>query len=67
MELSELIESGGHIVLPVTVTDLQQFGHFLIELAKQELEATIAEGKSEVYYTPEQVKQLPVLFKFSVG
>lgn len=55
MDLTKLIESGGHVVLPVTVNDLQEFGRFLIEQTKQELVRELADAQAEVYYSTDQV------------
>lgn len=55
MELSKLIDSGRHVILPVKVKYLQQLILFTIEQAKQELVRELAEAKNEVYYTVDQI------------
>lgn len=55
MDLTKLIESGGHIVLPITVNDLQQFGQFLIWQTRQDLARELADAQKEVYYSMDQV------------
>ena len=58
MSIQDIINSGANITLSVTGNDLLRFAQAVVELTKQELEATIAESKSEVYYSPEQVMSL---------
>lgn len=55
MDIKDFISMGGHTVIPVTVNDLERFGCFLIERAKQELVTEITNNTSEVYYSTDQV------------
>jgi len=55
MDIQKLTEIGGHIVLPITMSDLQQIVLFTIEQTRQALVREIADAKNEVYYSVDQV------------
>ena len=55
MDLMKMIQAGELNVILTTTNDLLRFAQAIVEQTMSELEAVIAEGKSEVYYSPEQV------------
>lgn len=58
LNLAELIDCGANIALTVSANDLREFARSIVEQTKDDIEASIAENRSEVYYTPEQVMSL---------
>lgn len=55
MSIQDIIKSGANITLAVSANDLRDFARTIVEQTKNDIEASIAESRSEVYYTPEQV------------
>lgn len=58
LNLAELISAGVNVTIAVSATDLRDFARIIVEQTKNDIEASIAEGRSEVYYTPEQVMSM---------
>lgn len=55
MNIQELLNSGANVTISVGADDLKEFARVIVDHAKNRLESAIAEGRSEVYYTAEQV------------
>lgn len=55
MSIQDIINTGANITLAVSANDLREFARTIVEQTKNDIEASIAESRSEVYYTPEQV------------
>lgn len=58
ISIQDIINSGANVTIAVSASDLRDFARAVVEQTKHELEATIAESKSEVYYTAEQVMSI---------
>ncbi|MDR0659665.1 MAG: helix-turn-helix domain-containing protein [Prevotellaceae bacterium] len=55
INIRQLLENGTNITLSVDAKDLKEFAHQIITTTRLELEQDIAQAKSEVFYTSEQV------------
>jgi Predicted site-specific integrase-resolvase len=55
MEFSELIKSRANVTISITAGELADFADDLVDKTRRNLENKIAESRSEVFYTKEQV------------
>jgi DNA-binding XRE family transcriptional regulator len=58
LSVKDIIDSGANVTLAVSAKDLRDFAREVVAEAKHEMEAAIAENKSEAYYTREQVMSI---------
>lgn len=55
MKIKDLLATGGNITLAVGAEDLKEFAQSVAEETRLKIERDLAESRSEVYYTTEQV------------
>lgn len=55
MELSELIKSRANVSISISACELADFAEDLIDRTRRSLENDIAESRSEVFYSKDQV------------
>lgn len=55
MNINDIINSGATVTINVTADDLREFAQTLVEQTKQDLVREIADARSEVYYSADQV------------
>ncbi len=58
MNIQELLNSGAHITFSVDAKDLKDFALAVAAQTRSEIERDIAESRSEIYYTCEQVSNI---------
>lgn len=58
MSIHDIIESGANVTIAVSASDLRDFARKIVEETRQELVREIAEEKSEVYYSVDQVMSI---------
>ena len=58
MSITDLIQNGSQVSLTVSIADLKEFAHSLIDQTKRDLEQIVIEDKAETYPTPKQASQI---------